>query len=201
MRVYHFLNYTYGLEALSKRRLKIAIIHELNDPFEFLGCDLSTDNLRKAMEGMKKQMSEHRGLLCFSGSWQSPVLWAHYAECHKGLCLGFDVPDFLLKQVVYVDRRISLNDPVTEGDMMKIISTKFAHWSYEDEYRGFVSLEEEENGLYFHKFSNDLRLREVAIGCKSATTIQVVYCLLSDLNNVDVYNTRPAFNTFKIERT
>jgi hypothetical protein len=38
MRVYHFINEEYGLDDLRRRRLKIATILELNDPFETL-CD------------------------------------------------------------------------------------------------------------------------------------------------------------------
>jgi hypothetical protein len=36
MRVYHFTKAVHGLEAIRRRRLKIARISELNDPFEFL---------------------------------------------------------------------------------------------------------------------------------------------------------------------
>lgn len=37
MRLYHFTSQKFGLLALKDRRLKIARINELNDPFEFLG--------------------------------------------------------------------------------------------------------------------------------------------------------------------
>ena len=37
MLVYHFINKEYGIEDLRKRRLKIATLNELNDPFEFFG--------------------------------------------------------------------------------------------------------------------------------------------------------------------
>jgi len=32
------------------------------------------------------------GLLSFSESWKSPVLWSDYAAGHKGICLGFERP-------------------------------------------------------------------------------------------------------------
>ena len=40
MRLYHFINKKYGLESLSLKRLKIAQIDKLNDPFELLGVEL-----------------------------------------------------------------------------------------------------------------------------------------------------------------
>lgn len=42
-------------------------------------------------------MSEKYGLLCFCETWQSPLLWNHYADRHKGICLGFDVRETVLK--------------------------------------------------------------------------------------------------------
>ena len=48
------------------------------------------------------------GLLCFSRHWYSPALWAHYADNHKGMCLGFDIPDDESAQAVqYCDGPLS----------------------------------------------------------------------------------------------
>ena len=84
MRVYHFINKKYGLEDLRERRLKIARIAELNDPFEFAAVDLSDPWLRQAWEPMKQDMADRYGIICFSETWDSPVLWAHYADKHRG---------------------------------------------------------------------------------------------------------------------
>ena len=110
MRVYHFINTQYGLQVLLERRLKIARAHELNDPFEFMGMDLSEDTLREAMESMKDYYDRALGILCFSERWDNPVQWAHYADGHKGLCLGFDIPDEALTEVNYVDERMSVDE-------------------------------------------------------------------------------------------
>ncbi len=109
MRLYHFINAKYGLEDLRDKRLKIARIMELNDPFEFLGADLSDHEFRESMQNLKKFLSEKYGLLCFSESWDNPVQWAHYADGHKGLCLGFDVLDQFLDKVNYVDERLPVD--------------------------------------------------------------------------------------------
>ena len=111
MRLYHFINAQYGLEDLRKQRLKIALIMELNDPFEFLGVDLSNSEFRQIMEGLKAYLSEIYGILCFSKSWDNPVQWSHYADGHKGLCLGFDIPDDLglLTKVKYAGKRLSVD--------------------------------------------------------------------------------------------
>ena len=92
MRVYHFLKADHGLHDLRHRRLRISRIIELNDPFEFLGIDLSDRTFRQALEETKRQLSDTKGLLCFSKTWRNPVLWGNYADKHRGLCLpGFPI--------------------------------------------------------------------------------------------------------------
>ena len=52
-----------------------------------------------------------RGILCFSLNWTSLLLWAHYADNHKGICLGFDLqdgPDWYVYPVSYVKERPSI---------------------------------------------------------------------------------------------
>lgn len=113
MRVYHFIDTRYGLQVLLERRLKIARAHELNDPFEFMGMDVSEDALREAMEIMKDHYNQTLGILCFSKRWDDPVQWAHYADRHRGLCLGFEIPDKHLTKVNYVDKPLSVDGLLT----------------------------------------------------------------------------------------
>ena len=53
MRLYYFTNAEYGLSDLREKHLKISRIVQLNDPFEFMGADLSNDDLRKEIEALK----------------------------------------------------------------------------------------------------------------------------------------------------
>ena len=75
MLAYHFLNDHCGLENLRHRRLKISEIAQLNDPFEFLGVDLTDIDFRKALKKTKAAISETKGILCFSKDWKIPLLW------------------------------------------------------------------------------------------------------------------------------
>ena len=92
MRAYKFLDAKFGLKSLRERRLKQSRIHELNDPFELTPYDLTEPTLRWAFLAMREELGREHGLICFSGSWSDPVLWAHYSDKHRGLCLGFEVP-------------------------------------------------------------------------------------------------------------
>jgi hypothetical protein len=160
MRVYHFLKKKFGLENIEKRRLKIAIIDELNDPFEFLPFEISNTLLRQKILKAKTEYSKKEGLLCFSKSWSSPVQWAHYADNHQGLCLGFDIPDDHLNKIIYSSSRlsqevvsISNNSSINEDLIKKLLTIKYYHWQYENEFRKFVTLvDADKRGKYFFEY-------------------------------------------------
>ena len=170
MRAYHFVNEQFGMDDLVKKRLKIATLKDLNDPFELFAVSLTDSAVRRAFRKMKDELSRTRGLLCFSRDWHNPVQWSHYADRRRGLCLGFDVSDESVGSVTYSSKRIAarieqlraprLLDPNTA---ISFLFTKFSHWSYEGEVQGFVTLEDRDpaTGLYFAEFSDRLRLREV----------------------------------------
>lgn len=210
MRLYHFLNEHYGLEDIQHRRLKIARISELNDPFEFAGVSFVNDSVRHAFRAMKQEIDKQHGLLCFSAKWSNPVMWSHYAEKHKGLCLGFDVVDESVGPVSYSGRRLAvevkqLQSPreLPKDFIRKLLFTKYAHWKYEKEYRAFVTLEEydEDTGHYFAEFSDHLKLRQVVVGANSLITKkQLSEALGDELRHVEQIKARLAFRSFSVVR-
>lgn len=172
MRVYHFLNQTYGLKGLADQRLKIATISDLNDPFEMIAAASRRQDERAALLKSKAELASQVGLLCFSRDWRNPVMWSHYADKHQGVCLGFDVPDPCLSRVKYQRRRMEIDSAIIQQGgqaaldfAFKLMNTKFSHWRYEKEMRVFLDLQErDQSGLYFAGFSDDLILREVIVG-------------------------------------
>jgi hypothetical protein len=200
LRAYYFTDSEHGLAALRDRRLKVARIHELNDPFEFLGVELSDKKFRRALTETKYELSKSNGLLCFSKSWGHPMLWAHYADKHRGICLGFDVNGAKLEHVSYVNSRFPKPAKPQSGSFVrKLLYTKFAHWSYEDEYRLYVSLDDQENGVYFVPFSDELTLRQVVVGSESNLARPDVSNALKALaSSVEQFKARPAFKSFRI---
>jgi len=201
MRVFHFLNREFGLKDIKERRLKIARIMELNDPFEFLGVELSDRSFRQGLLQVKEKLSQDSGLLCFTKSWHNPVLWGHYADKHRGICLGFDMPDEFLGQVGYVNSRFQWPAMLDEPFVKQLLFTKFAHWSYEDEYRAYVSLGESTNGFYYANFSDKLVLRQVIVGPESTISRADLSSALGDLaDHVEVFKARAAFKSFRVVR-
>ena len=213
MRVFHFVNEEFGLEDLRRRRLKIATLHELNDPFELFGVSLADENLRRAFRVMKDELALNRGLLCFSRDWHNPVQWSHYVAKHTGLCLGFDIPDALdqiLGAVTYSRKRLVVEaerfrkpSDIPADTAIRFLFTKYSHWRYENEVRGFVTLKDKdpEKNMYFAEFSEKLRLAVVIVGAESSVTRETLRNALGELAaSVERFKVRPSFKTFRVVR-
>lgn len=201
MLVYHYIKADYGIEAILNRRLKISRIMDLNDPFEFIGVNFKGRKFRKALKDLKKECSKSRGILCFSKSWKNPVLWSHYADKHKGLCLAFEVPDGLLGKVNYVSSRLSIPGTIDETFMRALLFTKFEHWAYEQEFRLLIELEKDEDGIYLYDFSDQFQLKKVIVGDNSLVTREQLSDALGDLNNdVESFKVRAGYDEFEVMR-
>ncbi|WP_205123629.1 DUF2971 domain-containing protein [Cognatilysobacter lacus] len=195
------MNEEFGLKDLREKRLKISRVAQLNDPFELLAVDLAKAENRKLIKAWKGTFGNRHGLVCFSRSWRNPVQWSHYADKHKGICLGFDVADHLPRQVAYVTSRFNWPIEIDEIFSGQLLFTKFAHWSYEDEFRIFTTLEDPEDDLHYMNFSNDLVLRQVIVGSESSITRSAVADALGpSLTGVEVFKARPPFRSFRVVR-
>lgn len=202
MRVYKFLSSEFAMKDIWERRIKISEISDLNDPFELIPCDLSEPAHFKAVPEMRDELTRNRGLLCFSRSWTNPLLWAHYADKHRGICLGFDLTagDDIARAVDYVEDRLRWEEPPTEESTLKLLWSKFAGWKYEDEVRAFMTREEEENRRYFIHFDERLKLREIIVGHRcSIERGEISTAMASYPEPVPIIKARLSRTTFNVE--
>lgn len=99
---------------------------------------------------LTEELSAKLGVLCFSRNANQPLMWAHYADSHKGLMFEFDTahPTFnrkrsadddfgCLRPVSYSKVRPEMTMPSLDGDnAFEIFAlTKADQWSYEEEIR------------------------------------------------------------------
>ena len=112
VRAYKFYNARWGLDALFRQRLKLSTSDDINDPFEFLATGPNKASRAEAKR-VRNELFSETGLISFSANWSEPVLWSHYADNHRGLVLGFDLPKETCFPVCYTDKRIQIpsNDP------------------------------------------------------------------------------------------
>src|SRR6185503_592987 len=136
MRLYHMTKFDKTINFILKdRRLKIGLFNELNDPFELACFDRHDRDQRAGFEQITDSFTAKYGVLCFSASSKSPLMWAHYAEAHKGVCLGFDIPAEQVTEVDYAARRLVLEVDEFESPedldseiLKRFLRTKYKQW-------------------------------------------------------------------------
>ncbi|MGB8062265.1 MAG: DUF2971 domain-containing protein [Candidatus Sulfotelmatobacter sp.] len=205
MRAYKFLNQQYGLKSINERRLRRTRINELNDPFELRPYDLTNPKNRWAFLATRDALAQRFGLLCFSADWFDPLIWAHYSEKHKGMCLGFEIPpeaekaqtrkvDYIPAPLPFPADFLGLGTEQQLPFVEKMIFTKYKKWEYEHEIRTWTDLEEE-----FFNFCEVLQPVEVIIGAGSTLqTGEVTRALGSIADRVTVKKARAAHDKFEM---
>ncbi len=208
MRLYHFTTAEHAQSNIKMRRLKIARISDLNDPFELIAQDLSDTAWGQLFATVKQQASSLLGFLCFSRTWRNPLMWSHYADRHKGICLGFDVTDDACQPVNYSSiRSQTIQSCFKKGVEPNIdqvtnwLQTKFDGWQYEDEVRLISPLNSSlvEGELYFSPFSCQLRLREIIMGVACPLPAEAIAPLIPSIDrDAQVVRAKLADNTFEV---
>lgn len=164
-----------SLQNLINQKNWIADPYKFNDPFEFslfereyqdeIGAiiQMTSDEI-EIMDKYKEQIKD-LGVVCYSLDPYNLLLWAHYADNHNGMCLVFDVDEKINKlykvnyQEKYPDVDLAEESKDYE-EVIKIVTTKFLEWEYEQEYREvFIA----KNMLYEYPG----KLIEIIFGCRT----------------------------------
>jgi hypothetical protein len=162
--------------------------------------------LIQAIESEIRQWYE-RGICCFSTSYSNPLLWSHYGDQHKGLCIGYTterdpVPE--LKKTVYGGSRSINSSTLCEAFLNEngsaaaevdrdVLLRKAKGWKYESEWRLIG-----QQGLQ----TSPLRLAEVTFGfrCTGAVKYAVVQALDGRDVEVTFYEMYDKRNSFRLSR-
>jgi hypothetical protein len=173
--VYKFTTAQYGIGNLQDRRLKLSTIDDLNDPFDLCPLDTRDPAIEAAVDAVIEHFRRTAAILCFSRNWDNLLLWSHYGASHTGLCLGFEIPDggpgaSYDTDVLYQPNLLQIRRPedVNFDLANRLLRTKHESWSYEQEVRMFVQLNDppDAKGLRWIDFGSNLELTEVIIGAQ-----------------------------------
>jgi hypothetical protein len=212
-RLYYFTPDKYASDIIKNGRLKVSRFLDANDPFELRSYDQSDRDFRRKTKKALIQENERTGMLCFCRNWTNPVMWAHYAAQHKGVCYGFDVHKDIAIRVSYQSKRLpeeDFHEDISEARSRSEFEEKFSpkramsnksyFWKYEKEVRVLVDLFDGENstlvdGLFFRSLSEQIQLKKVILGCRSVQKFKDVEESIHG-TDVKVIRARPAFRKF-----
>lgn len=192
-----------GVHALSKWLVRYASQKGENS-FEELKEKFTNEIIRKV-----KEVRNNALMSCFSKRYDSILMWSHYGDKHKGICVEFDRPDKDFLDVKYSNKRckFDLEDTtrrvlgymlsneeadVNDKGLISCISKPFIvkslDWQYEEEVRcilspnseGVSTLEE----LSLYKMPTNIS--KIYIGCKVDKTSEDYKNLITLVNNKNV---------------
>ncbi|WP_159442782.1 DUF2971 domain-containing protein [Agrobacterium rosae] len=205
--MYYYTSQRHGLASIRDKRIKISKFSELNDPFDFIGIATDKKEERDLVKNMRGKLNSKTGLVCMSEVWNEPLLWGHYADKHKGVCLAFEVNETKWDKVQYVDQRPRLGDygvdniAALKADNLRDISRKkFKSWSYEKEWRYFLSFKKPDfvDGHYFLDFDDELKLIGVVLGERSTVTKEQIAAMIDAHPSIKIGFARAAFSRFSL---
>jgi hypothetical protein len=147
----------------------------------------------------------NRGVCCFSEVMDNPLLWSHYADEHKGFCIGYGlgrVPEPKLHKVVYggsrcvktslIARALLENDCEAQNLLDRdVLLRKAPSWRYEREWRLL-----DNRGVQ----DSPLELADVTFGLRCPEALK--YAIVSVLNPraIKFFQMYELAGTFKLKR-
>jgi|GEM_PF-1574391 len=182
--LYKFMPAVHAKSSICQKRLKISILSELNDPFEWVPAiiDGSGAPLKEAKEVRDKfhsQLEKKWGMICMSRTIEELLLWSHYGDSHKGMALAFSFPESSdVVKVEYTKERLSIDlqnggelGPALHKAFKQLLGHKHEGWSYEQEYRFVVPVDKatKEDGHFWKELPEEY-LSGVVLGCLCPVT-------------------------------
>ncbi|QCM10003.1 DUF2971 domain-containing protein [Agrobacterium tumefaciens] len=207
MQLYYYTKLHYGLASVRDRRIKISLYDSLNDPFDFLGVATDSKAQEDELQKLRDELRAKSGIICLSETWKEPLMWGHYANSHKGVCLGFEVRAGHYQKIDYRATRPKLSEfgktsisELTEVERAQIARKKFNRWSYEREWRRIVDLGPADfvDGNYYLPFDGSMVLKTILFGSKSGVTKDKIANISSVYPDVRIAITSPATTAFDI---
>jgi len=161
-------------------------------------------------------------ICCLSKTYKNILMWSHYADSHKGICIGFKINDeknFKLEingnnrkidKVKYVKDFSELRaikffryTDSSEKDLIKkYLSYKYRIWKYEKEYRIILPSEKIKNHKGQLKYNS---IKQIIFGSEVTPkviklTIQEIKNNNSCFNNIEFYQLQNTIGKYKMER-
>ena len=155
---------------------------------------------------IKKMRSTDIGIFSLTANLNSILSWSHYADWHRGFCVGFhtlNLKAFLEKLGPFLDlRSVDYTEeyPIINGykasdeeKTNKIVWTKSKDWEYEHEYRV----------LWLNGANKTLKIPDgiigrVVLGCQVSTAdkTEMMSILRSCAGQISLFQAEPKKNSF-----
>lgn len=187
-------NSLYNYTSINKNTIKLIKNHGLwlshtnnfNDPID------PSIKLFNRNSGEYDYLLDSIKVACLTTDNKNTVMWGHYADKHRGICIEYDISplldknendflildkntnDFLIRKINY-DRTAMINENIELYDLnllMDLFSIKSKEWEYENEYRIlYYDNERRKNGLV-----RPLTIKSICFGTETPESDKELIC-------------------------
>jgi hypothetical protein len=167
-----------------------------------------TQDLRQAVKGLLYKEMRKNGVLSLAARWDCPLMWSHYADEHRGLCIEYDVADHKCERLAMVDYTITGGVKVSELFEWKLrhsltaeqtvrnafFYAKAKQWRYEREWRDVA----ESSGAV----DAPLTMSAVYFGlrCDYAVLTSIVKLFSNSSQNIKFFDVYRQDESFRLKR-
>ena len=133
----------FAFDIIINKRLHCADWKNLNDPMEgtfvYSYKEKEESVVSKRVKGISEAKRKYK-ICSLSGTFDSHLLWSHYAGGFDGVAIEVDLPDDT-PSIKLVDYRgvfafLDMDDNISEDEAAKkILFSKYDEWQYEQEIR------------------------------------------------------------------
>lgn len=178
-------------------------IKDLNEIFKSLNqsnVDNQIEDIKSnyffSVNKTKKYIRKHTFITCFSHRNNSILMWSHYGDSHKGVCLEFEYEADILNDVHYTDQKPFFNiyqytraiiqsnesneqkkfgNDDLKNNVFSLFCTKAKDWSYEKEVRSISLIDDDIKNctnltgitLENGRYYLNLKVKKIFIGIKA----------------------------------
>lgn len=117
------------------------------------------------LKQLTREVISSVGYYCMTTKPDNLLMWAHYGDSHKGVCLKFDILkdlDTFLSPVQVEYNTHYMDFDALSGILLNVLRRKSSEWKYEDEYR---IIKTDHQGLW--EIKPDC-LVEIIFGCRTS---------------------------------
>jgi hypothetical protein len=153
-------------------KLKVALLVQYGKEKSELVNKLSNSRFESIYRNSQLKKIDKSSVCCFSLDYSNKVMWSHYSDQHKGVCLIFDLDceepflDFNSERITQGFVNYKDYEPINylsskRNGIIRLFLTKSKDWEYEKEFRIMIF---DESGLF--KFKKEF-LKGVILGLRA----------------------------------
>ncbi|MCX4113271.1 DUF2971 domain-containing protein [Aeromonas hydrophila] len=159
----------FGVDFFKKPKVKLSNPSYLNDPFESEACDnlinvISENKMplrysKADIRELTNEVMKSYGIFSLSETPRNPLMWAHYANEHRGICIGYNrnlfskiekpkdsiylMAEYEPRKINYDNYRFDKEKKISSSDdfvnaIKSQLLTKSDEWIYEKEHRCII---------------------------------------------------------------